>query len=48
MASTAPACHMSIRTMSTGAGYHGVPHAQLPGPAAHIAVLGQFLRVVRG
>jgi probable F420-dependent oxidoreductase len=38
---------LSIRTMSTGAGYHGVPHAELSDPAAHIAALGEFLRVVR-
>ena len=39
---------LSIRTMSTGAGYHGVPHARLPDPAAHIAALSEFRRVVRG
>jgi len=38
---------LSIRTMSTGARYHGVPDVQVPGPAAHIAALGEFLRVVR-
>jgi hypothetical protein len=34
--------------MSTGARYHGVPDVQVDGPAAHIAALGEFLRVVRG
>jgi len=38
---------LSIRTMSTGARYHGVPDVQVAGPAAHIAALGEFLRVVR-
>jgi probable F420-dependent oxidoreductase len=37
---------LSIRTMSTGAGYHGVPQAELSDPAAHIAALSAFLRVV--
>jgi hypothetical protein len=37
---------LSIRTMSTGARYHGVPDVQVGGPAAHIAALGEFLRVV--
>jgi hypothetical protein len=32
--------------MSTGAGYHGVPQAELSDPAAHIAALSAFLRVV--
>ncbi len=27
---------------------HGVPHAQVPDPAAHIAALSEFLHVVRG
>jgi probable F420-dependent oxidoreductase len=39
---------LSIRTMSTGAGYHRVPHAELSTPAAHIAALGEFMRIVRG
>jgi hypothetical protein len=39
---------LSIRTMSTGARYHGVPDVQVDGPAAHIAALGEFLHVVRG
>ena len=39
---------LCIRTMSTGARYHGVPDVQVGGPAAHIAALGEFLRVVRG
>jgi probable F420-dependent oxidoreductase len=37
---------LSIRTMSTGAGYHGVPQAELSDPAAHITALSAFLRVV--
>jgi alkanesulfonate monooxygenase SsuD/methylene tetrahydromethanopterin reductase-like flavin-dependent oxidoreductase (luciferase family) len=31
-----------------GARYHGVPDVQVAGPAAHIAALGEFLRVVGG
>lgn len=38
---------LSIRTMSTGARYDGVPDVQVAGPAAHIAALGEFLRMVR-
>jgi hypothetical protein len=38
---------LSIRPLSTGARYHGVPDLQVAGPAAHIAALGEFLRVVR-
>jgi hypothetical protein len=34
--------------MSTGARHHGVPDIQVAGPAAHIAALSEFLRVVRG
>jgi hypothetical protein len=34
--------------MSTGARYHDVPDVQVAGPAAHIAALGEFLRVVGG
>lgn len=39
---------LSIRTMSTGADYHGVPRVELADPTAHIAALGEFVRVVRG
>jgi hypothetical protein len=39
---------LSVRTMSTGARYHGVPDVQVAGPAAHITALGEFLHVVRG
>jgi probable F420-dependent oxidoreductase len=39
---------LSIRTMSTGADYHGVPRVELADPTAHIAALGEFARVVRG
>jgi hypothetical protein len=39
---------LSVRTMSTGAAYHGAPYAQLNDPAAHIAALTTFSRVVRG
>jgi hypothetical protein len=39
---------LSIRTMSTGARYHGVPDVQVADPTAHIAALGEFLRVVGG
>ena len=39
---------LSVRTMSTGAGYHGVPHTDLGTPAAHIAALGEFAQVVHG
>jgi hypothetical protein len=38
---------LSIRTMSTGARYHGVPDVQVASPAAHIAALGEFISVVR-
>lgn len=38
---------LSIRTMSTGAGYHRVPVAELETPAAHIAALAEFADVVR-
>jgi probable F420-dependent oxidoreductase len=41
-------CLLSVRTMSTGAAYHGVPQAQLSDPAAHIAALSDFRRVVCG
>jgi probable F420-dependent oxidoreductase len=39
---------LSIRTMSTGADYHGVARTQLADPAAHITALHEFHRVVRG
>jgi probable F420-dependent oxidoreductase len=39
---------LSIRTMSTGAEYHGVPRVELSDPNAHIAALHEFARVVRG
>jgi hypothetical protein len=39
---------LSIRTMSTGADYHGVPRVELADPTPHIAALGEFARVVRG
>src|SRR3954470_1576004 len=39
---------LALRTMSTGAGYHGVPAAELPDPAAHITALREFADVVRG
>ena len=38
---------LSIRTMSTGAEYHGVPRVELADPNAHIAALHEFARVVR-
>jgi hypothetical protein len=37
---------LCIRTMSTGARYHGVPDVQVGGLAPHIAALGECLRVV--
>jgi probable F420-dependent oxidoreductase len=39
---------LSVQTMSTGTGYDRVPHYQLGSPAAHIAALGEFARVVQG
>jgi probable F420-dependent oxidoreductase len=39
---------LSVQTMSTGTGYDRVAHHQLDSPAAHIAALGEFARVVRG
>ena len=39
---------LSIRTMSTGAEYHGVPRVELADPNAHIAALHEFAHVVRG
>jgi probable F420-dependent oxidoreductase len=39
---------LSVRTMSTGAGYHGVPRTELGTPAAHIGALGEFAHVVHG
>ena len=39
---------LSIRTMSTGAGHHGIPRTDLGTPAAHIAALGEFAQVVHG
>ena len=39
---------LSIRTMSTGADYHGVARVELPDPSAHIAALGEFALVARG
>ena len=39
---------LSVRTMSTGAGHHGVPRTDLGTPAAHIAALGEFAQVVHG
>ncbi len=39
---------LSVRTMSTGAGHHGVPRTDLGTPAAHIAALGEFAHVVHG
>jgi hypothetical protein len=36
------------RYRDDGARYHGVPDVRVAGPAAHIAALGEFLRVVRG
>jgi probable F420-dependent oxidoreductase len=39
---------LSIQTMSSGTGYDRVQHRQLDSPAAHIAALGEFARVVRG
>ena len=39
---------LSIRTMSTGAEYHGVPRVELPNPSAHIAALDEFASVARG
>ena len=39
---------LSIRTMSTGADYHGVARVELPDPSAHIAALGEFALGARG
>jgi probable F420-dependent oxidoreductase len=39
---------LSIRTMSTGADYHGVARAELADPTTHITALQEFARVVRG
>ena len=39
---------LSLRTMSTGADYHQVARLALADPAAHIAALGEFVRIVRG
>ena len=39
---------LSVQTMSTGTGYDRAAHQQLDSPAAHIAALGEFARVVRG
>jgi hypothetical protein len=39
---------LSVRTMSTGAGHHGVPSTDVGTPAAHIAALGEFAQVVHG
>jgi alkanesulfonate monooxygenase SsuD/methylene tetrahydromethanopterin reductase-like flavin-dependent oxidoreductase (luciferase family) len=39
---------LSIRTMSTGAAYHGVARVELPDPDSHIAALGEFAAVARG
>jgi hypothetical protein len=33
--------------MQSGAGYQRVSHHELDGPAAHIAALGEFARVLR-
>jgi probable F420-dependent oxidoreductase len=38
---------LSIRTMSTGAAYHGVARRELAGPADHIAALSEFDHAVR-
>ena len=37
---------LSVRTMSTGAGYHGVPTMALESPAAHIEALSSFAAAV--
>jgi len=39
---------LSIQTMQSGTGYQRVMHHQLSDPAAHIAALGEFARVLRG
>jgi probable F420-dependent oxidoreductase len=39
---------LSIRTMSTGAAYHGVARVELPDPDSHIAALGEFAAVALG
>jgi hypothetical protein len=39
---------LSIQTMQSGTGYQRVSHHKLDRPAAHIAALGEFARVLRG
>jgi hypothetical protein len=39
---------LSIQTMQSGTGYQRVSHHKLDRPAAHIAALGEFTRVLRG
>jgi alkanesulfonate monooxygenase SsuD/methylene tetrahydromethanopterin reductase-like flavin-dependent oxidoreductase (luciferase family) len=39
---------LSIQTMQSGTGYQRVSHHKLADPAAHIAALGEFARVLRG
>ena len=39
---------LSLRTMSTGADYHGAARFPLADPAGQVAALSQFVRVVRG
>lgn len=39
---------LSIQTMQSGAGYQRFSHHKLDSPAAHIAALGEFARVMRG
>jgi len=39
---------LSIQTMQSGTGYQRVMHHKLDRPAAHIAALGEFARVLRG
>ena len=38
---------LSVQTMQSGTGYQRVMHHQLSDPAAHIAALGEFARVLR-
>jgi len=39
---------LSVQTMQSGTGYQRVPHGKLDSPAAHIAALGEFARVMHG
>jgi hypothetical protein len=38
---------LSVQTMQSGTGYQRVMHHQLSSPAAHIAALGEFARVLQ-